>query len=129
MVGLCYTDTMEIDPHTLQQILVRIEKQMRCPQCGKNVPVDFSSVRVVADSAMLLQLKCDQCNAYIVLHASLHGVENLSAHPYDEDDTANVSTTMQLSEKEMAMLKHGLQEFDGSFEAMFKKYHDGTQPA
>ncbi|MBT7929493.1 hypothetical protein HN682_06225, partial [Candidatus Peregrinibacteria bacterium] len=62
---------MDIDPHTLQRILDRIEKQMRCPQCGRQVPVDFSSVRLMAENAMLLQVKCDDCNAYIVLQASL----------------------------------------------------------
>ena len=54
---------MEIDPHTLQQILQRIHQQMRCPQCGKRVTVDLSAVRVVAHESMLLQIKCDGCSA------------------------------------------------------------------
>ncbi|HLD32369.1 MAG TPA: hypothetical protein VJB10_02145 [Candidatus Peribacteraceae bacterium] len=113
---------MDIDPHTLQQILQRIYQQMRCPQCGKRVPVDFSSVRVMADQAMLLQLKCDMCNAYIVLHASLQGVEALSAQPYKEDITANVSTSLELNKEELAMLRKGLTEAGGSFEELFHKY-------
>lgn len=113
---------MEIDPHTLQQILQRIYQQMRCPQCGKRVPVDFSSVRVVADQAMLLQLKCETCNAYIVLHASLQGVDQLSAKAYEEDITANVSTSLELSNSELQMLRQGLSEAGGSFEALFKLY-------
>jgi len=113
---------MDIDPHTLQRILQRIYQQMRCPQCGKRVPVDFSSVRVVADQAMLLQLKCNMCNAYIVLHASLQGVDELGATPYKEDITANVSTSLELSKEELAMLREGLTESSGSFEELFNKY-------
>ncbi|KKW41061.1 hypothetical protein A2454_04170 [Candidatus Peribacteria bacterium RIFOXYC2_FULL_55_14] len=119
---------MDIDPHTLQQILQRIYQQMRCPQCGKRVPVDFSSVRVMADQAMLLQLKCDMCNAYIVLHASLQGVEALNAQPYKEDITANVSTSLELNKEELAMLRKGLTEAGGSFEELFHKY-GSTSPS
>ena len=119
---MVYYKVMDIDPHTLQQILQRIYQQMRCPQCGKRVPVDFSSVRVVADQAMLLQLKCNMCNAYIVLHASLQGVDELGATPYKEDITANVSTSLELSKEELAMLREGLTESSGSFEELFNKY-------
>ncbi|MDA1209316.1 MAG: hypothetical protein O2904_04780 [bacterium] len=113
---------MEIDPHTLQHILQRIYQQMRCPQCGKRVPVDFSSVRVVADTAMLLQLKCDMCNAYIVLQASLQGVEEIGVKPYVEDETLNNSTTLEFSKKELGMLQQGLEQAGGSFESLFEKY-------
>ena len=121
-------EVMDIDPHTLQQILQRIYQQMRCPQCGKRVPVDFSSVRVMADQAMLLQLKCDMCNAYIVLHASLQGVEALNAQPYKEDITANVSTSLEHNKEELAMLRKGLTEAGGSFEELFHKY-GSTSPS
>ena len=113
---------MEIDPHTLQQILQRIQQQMRCPQCGKRVPVDFSSVRVMADSAMLLQLKCEGCNAFIVLHASLQGVQNISVEVEDEETMVNASSSLQMSDKELAMLRTALQENDGSFASLFEKY-------
>ncbi|MDD5623857.1 MAG: hypothetical protein PHI23_04065 [Candidatus Peribacteraceae bacterium] len=113
---------MELDPHTLQQILHRIRQQMRCPQCGKHVPVDFSSVRVVGDHAMLLQLKCDMCNAYIVLHASLQGIEKISAPGYEKDATANVSSSLQFSEKEITMLEEALDQSGGSFEKLFQQY-------
>lgn len=119
---------MEIDPHTLQQILQRIQQQMRCPQCGKRVPVDFSSVRIVADASLLLQLKCEMCNAFIVLHASLQGVENLSnQEQYDDDTTVNASSTLQMSDKELAMLNAALEQSGGSFEKLFQKYGDHAE--
>ena len=111
---------MQIDPHTLSQILQRIYKQLRCPQCGKRVPVDFSSVRVFADSAFLLQLKCEECNAYIVLHATVQGLEDEEGAP--EVEMANVSTTLDISTDELDMLKGALKDADGSFETLFKQY-------
>lgn len=123
----CYTTgVMEIDPHTLSQILQRIYQQMRCPQCGNRVPVDFSAVRVVAASAMLLQLKCEGCNAFIVLHASLQGVDSLGVAE-EEDPTftegmVNASSSLELSNDEATMLNHALEESGGSFEALFQKY-------
>lgn len=119
---------MELDPHTLQQILMRIRQQMRCPQCGKQVPVDFSSVRVVGDNAMLLQLKCDMCAAFIVLHASLQGIEKLGARPFEPDVTRNVSSSLKLSDEEMKMLREALDQANGSFEQVFQKYGVGQSP-
>lgn len=116
---------MEIDPHTLQQILQRIYKQMRCPQCGSRVPVDFSSVRVVANNAMLLQLKCEGCNSFIVLHASLQGVEDLNAADDREAGMANISSTLNLADDEVKMLTKALEKCDGSFEKLFREYGVG----
>ena len=111
---------MNLDPHTLQQILQRIRQQMRCPQCGGSVPVEFSSVQVVSEEAMILQLKCDGCNAYIVLHASLQGADTLGVKMKEEDGRSNASSTFQLSQKEMKALKGALDDFSG-FEQIFNK--------
>lgn len=91
---------------------------MRCPQCGGSVPVEFSSVQVVSDEAMILQLKCDGCNAYIVLHASLQGTDTLGVQLKEEDGTSNASSSFQLSQKEMKALKGALDDFSG-FEKIF----------
>jgi len=113
---------MEIDPHTLQKILQRIYQQMRCPQCGSRVPVDFSAVRVVAQNALLLQLKCDGCGAFIVLHATLQGGEEIQVIEEEKSATANISSTLNLAEDEAKMLKTALKESGGSFDTLFKKY-------
>jgi hypothetical protein len=117
---------MELDPHTLQQILQRIYQQMRCPQCGNRVPVDFSSVRVVAAGSLLLQLKCEDCNAFIVLHASIQGVQKASTDA-QEASLVNASSTLELSGQEMTMLSQALKESDGSFEKLFAKYGKTTE--
>ena len=95
---------------------------MRCPQCGKNVLIDFSSVRVVADDAMLLQLKCDSCSAFIVLHASLQGVEHIKQMSEQGDEIANASSTLQISKEEMGMLTTALEKSGGSFAKLFEEY-------
>lgn len=110
---------MEMDPHTLQHIIRRIEQQMRCPQCGKRVPIDFAAVRMAGDDFMLLQLKCDTCDAYIVLHASLQGVEQIKKPAGQE--FINASSSLQLNEDEVKMLRMGLEQCGGSFEKLFKK--------
>ena len=99
---------------------------MRCPQCGKHVPIDFSSVQVVSDDSMLLQLRCDSCNAFIVLHASLQGVEHVREEMNEGDDMANVSSTMQISKEELSMLSTALEQSDGSFSKMFEQYGSDT---
>lgn len=113
---------MELDPHTLQQILQRIYQQMRCPQCGNRVPVDFSSVRVVAAGSLLLQLKCEDCNAFIVLHASIQGVDKMGIPEDVRPGIVNASSTLQLSSEEMSMLGQALEQSGGSFEKLFSTY-------
>lgn len=110
---------MELDPHTLQQIIQRIYQQMRCPQCGKRVPVDFTSVRLAADDFLLLQLRCDTCDAYIVLHASLQGGDVLARK---EDSTVNASSALHLKDGEVSALREALGQCDGSFEKLFQRY-------
>ncbi len=112
---------MDFDPHTLQQIIQRIYQQMRCPQCGKRVPVDFTSVRMAADDFMLLQLKCETCDAYIVLHASLQGTENMNAGA-KEGSMVNESSTLSMKEEEVAMLRDALSASGGSFQELFQKF-------
>ena len=117
---------MELDPHTLQTILDRIKQQMRCPQCGKTVPIDFASVRIVSEDAMLLQLKCESCNAFIVLHASLQGVEQVKAQLQEaageSAEVVNASSTLEMSKEELSTLSAALEQSGGSFDTLFKKY-------
>ncbi len=113
---------MELDPHILQQIIQRIYQQMRCPQCGKRVPVDFASVRIAANDFMLLQLRCDTCDAYIVLHASLQGTEALLPRMQGEDQMVNASSTLHLKEEEVKLLRQALDQCQGSFTKLFETY-------
>jgi predicted RNA-binding Zn-ribbon protein involved in translation (DUF1610 family) len=111
---------MEFDPHTLHQILQRIKQQMRCPQCGERVPVDFASVRLTGDDFLLLQLKCEMCDAYIVLHASLQGAK---PNPQVEEVVSsglNASSSICLKDGEVDILRGALERSGGSFQALFE---------
>ncbi len=110
-----------MDPHTFQQIIRRIEQQMRCPQCGKNMPVEFPSVRMAAEDFLLLQLKCDTCEAYIVLHASMQGAQIVRATTQGSEALINASSSLQLKDEELLELRKGLESSGGSFERLFQK--------
>lgn len=111
---------MDLDPHTLQLIIRKIEQQMRCPQCGKRVPVDFTSVRLMGDDFLLLQLKCDTCDAFIVLHATLQGAPQVIEGK--AGSTFNASSSLHLNENELQMLREALTQAGGSFDKLFQEY-------
>jgi hypothetical protein len=110
---------MEFDPHTLHQILQRIKQQMRCPQCGEKVPVDFASIRLTGDDFVLLQVKCDACEAYIVLHASLAGLKSVKAENDSPDAMLNASSALGLKEQEVETLRQSIEKSGGSFSSLF----------
>lgn len=117
---------MEIDPHTIQAILQKIHQQMRCPQCGKKVPVDLSSLKVMADDALILHVYCEDCNAHIVLQASMQGVAAVSAPPYKQQPLHNASSSLQMDEADLVELRKAIRANGGSFESLFKKEWNGS---
>jgi hypothetical protein len=110
---------MEFDPHTLHQIIQRIQQQMRCPQCGEKVPVDFSAIRLTSDDFVLMQLKCEVCDAYIVLHASLAGIKGVRLEKEDQEKILNASSSLCMRDGEVDLLRDALQNAAGSFEQLF----------
>ena len=110
---------MEFDPHTLHQIVQRIQQQMRCPQCGEKIPVDFTCVRLTGDDYVLMQLKCDICDAYIVLQASLAGIKGVKLEKEDQEKILNASSSLCMRDDEVGLLHEALEKAAGSFEQMF----------
>jgi hypothetical protein len=121
---------MEMDPHLLQQILSRIYQHMRCPQCNKQVPVDFSSVKMAANDNMVLQLYCEECKAHIVLNASVKGIEHLAkaSTASETDPSLNASTALQGSEAEIKTLRETLAK-GVSFDQLFGSSSNESQVA
>lgn len=111
---------MEFDPHTIHHILQRIRQQMRCPQCGDKVPVEMASVRITGDEFLILQLKCEACDAYIVLHASLQGIKNLATPGAEKDALKNASSTLDVKDAEVRHLQRAIERASGSFDALFQ---------
>ena len=117
---------MDFNPHSLNQILTRIRDQMRCPQCGTRVEVDFPSIKIAGDNFMLLQLKCQSCAAFIVLHVNLAEQTQASSPSDDAAKLLNASSTISISKDEMSTLRSALQNFDGSFQKLFKATDQGS---
>jgi hypothetical protein len=115
-------EPMDFNPHSLHQILTRIREQMRCPQCGTKVPVDFPAIKIAGDGFMLLQLKCESCAAFIVLHVNLSGQAEAAAAPPTATAKLNASSTMSLSKEDMQTLRSALSAYDGSFERLFQDF-------
>ena len=114
---------MEWDPHTLHVIIQRIRNQMRCPQCGEKVPVELASVRMTGEDYLLLQLKCDVCDAYIVLHASMHGLKFQTQETH-VDHGMNISTALCSKDLDVDAIRELLGKADGSFAALFETQND-----
>lgn len=117
---------MEWDPHTLHLILQRIRHQMRCPQCGEKVPVDMNGVRMTGDDFLLLQLKCDVCDAYIVLHASLQGLKLPEIEEKKNLDGLNISTRMCSKDVDVDAMRAILRKSGGSFTDLFETIDSAT---
>jgi hypothetical protein len=111
---------MEFDPHTIHHILQRIRQQMRCPQCGDKVPVEMASVRITGDDFLIMQLRCDACDAYIVLHASLQGIKNLSSPAAEKDALKNASSSIKQDDLEVEGVQRAIERAAGSFDQLFK---------
>lgn len=115
---------MDHNPHSLNQILIRIREQMRCPQCGTRVAVEFPSIKLAGDTFLLLQLKCGSCNAFIVLHVNLTDpAQGDLPHDYHQA-LKNSSSSLTLDKDEMKTLRSALQKSDGSFEKLFKEIEE-----
>ncbi len=109
---------MDLDPHTLNHIIQRIAAQVRCPQCGGKVPVAIPAIRCTGDDFLILELKCGDCQAYIVLHACLQGATNLKA-TLEVPTGKNVSSSLSLTDDDVAGLRRMLESAGGSFKNLF----------
>jgi len=112
---------MEFDPHTIHHILQRIRQQMRCPQCGEKVPVEMGSVRITGDDFLIMQLKCEACDAYVVLHASLQGIKNVSSPGAERDALKNASSSIRGDDAEVTFIQRALEHAAGSFDQLFQE--------
>lgn len=110
---------MDYDPHTIHTIIQRIQQQLRCPQCSRKIPVDWQAIRLTGDDFVLLQLRCDTCDAYIVLHAVCQA-GRAGETPQDAKlRMLNASSLLARSDVELERIRESLVKADGSFERMF----------
>ena len=108
-----------LDPHVLHEIIKKIRQQMRCPQCGEDVPVEFGDFRLVEHDAALLELQCGCCGAYMVLQASISGLEHISVKKQEQSPTINASSQLSACEDELKKIQENIAKSGGSFSSMF----------
>lgn len=122
---------MEIDPHTIQQILEKVRSQLRCPQCTKKVPVALECLKVVGETFAVFQLKCGTCDAYILLHATIrtfptphvhsaHAEVAMLCKEQQEGRVRNFSTTLEIDPQELQTLRACLKDAGGRFSMIFE---------
>ena len=120
---------MNFDPHTIQTILQKIEQQMRCPQCGKRVPVNFNDLKLIAGNALVLQLRCNDCDTHIVLQASLQGKTAKEVFKNTlSDESVNASSALSINPTELETLRSAVAESGGSFKQLFKSDDSSSTP-
>lgn len=103
---------MDIDPHTIQQILMTVREQLRCPQCRKRIDVRLDALKVLNNQFAVIQAKCPSCSAHIMLHASI--VVGTGA-----DAMKNASSRITVEIDEVKEIERGLQKYNGSFTKLF----------
>lgn len=106
---------MDIDPHTIQLILTKVEEQLRCPQCRKRMEVNLESLKVLGNGVAVMQVQCTACDAHIMLHTSITLV-----HAEDPKNAIkNASSKLTIGVDEIKTIKAGIKESGGSFIKMF----------
>lgn len=106
---------MEIDPHTIQMIITKVQDQLRCPQCRKKMEVNLESLKVLGSGVAVMQMQCPACDAHIMLHTSISTV------PSDDpkDAVRNASSKLTVDIDEIKTIKDGIEKAEGSFTKMF----------
>ena len=105
---------MNIDPHTIQQLLMRIREQLRCPQCRKHMDVNLEALKVLGENFAVMQMQCTACDAHIMLHATI-------AYGKKEEQAVgkNASTQLMVDIDDIKALETSLQKSNGSFMKLF----------
>jgi hypothetical protein len=108
---------MDLTPHALNSILETVRDQVRCPQCGSHIPVDFHSVKVTGDDFMLLEIKCGSCTSFMVLqiNTKIGALADAASVP----SFANASSSLTLTEADLSSLKKAIADGEGNFEKLF----------
>jgi len=94
----------------LYKLLVTVQKNVRCPQCGKSY--DFSSIQIrgIVDSIIFLELSCTS-HMPLLATVTLQRQTEKSKSPKGE----------KVSSDDVIETYHFLKTFNGNFEELFKK--------
>ena len=97
----------------LYKLLATVQKNVRCPQCGK--PYDFGLIQIkgIVDTIVFLELSCSN-------HMPLLATVSLAKQ---QRQTAK-NPSQKISSDDVIKAYKALKDFDGSFEEIFSNKKD-----
>jgi len=93
----------------LYKLLSTVQKNVRCPQCGKQYGFTDIQIRGIVDSIVFLELNCSN-------HMPLLATVSLS-----KQQTKAKSKNSEITSDDVIETYKTLKEFNGSFEELFKE--------
>jgi hypothetical protein len=91
----------------LYKLLATVQKNVRCPQCGKSYDFSLIQIRGIVDSLVFLELSCSS-------HMPLLATVSLA-----KQAQKNVLTKQEINSNDVIDTYKFLKNFDGSFEKLF----------
>ena len=95
----------------LYKLLVTVQKNVRCPQCGKQYPFSTIQIRGIIDSIVFLELNCGS-------HMPLLATVTLGKQPVANKNKQN---TDKVNSDDVINIYKQLKDFKGSFEELFSE--------
>lgn len=93
----------------LYKLLVTVQKNVRCPQCGKSYDFPLIQIRGIVDSIVFLELNCSS-------HMPLLATVSLAKG----SNTVNKISVNQVNSNDVIETYRFLKEFKGNFSEIFK---------
>ncbi len=94
----------------LYKLLVTVQKNVRCPQCGKQYSFSMIQIRGIVDSIVFLELNCGS-------HMPLLATVTLGKQPSPKNKQNNI----KVNSDDVIEVYKTLKDFNGSFEQLFNE--------
>ncbi len=92
----------------LYKLLVTVQKNVRCPQCGKSYDFPLIQIRGVVDSLVFLELNCSS-------HMPLLATVSLA-----KQSPASMARRTEITSNDVIETYKFFKDFNGSFENLFE---------
>lgn len=93
----------------LYKLLVTVQKNVHCPQCGKSYGFSKIHIRGIVDTIVFLELSCTS-------HMPLLATVSLS-----KTNAANVNSGEKINSDDVIDMYRFMKNFDGKFEKLFEE--------
>lgn len=101
----------------LYKLLATVQKNVRCPQCGKQYDFSLMQIKGIVDTIVFLELHCSD-------HLPLLATVTLGKNQLQNNTT---DLAAKISTNDVIETYRFLKSFDGKFEELFNKEIKGKQ--